>query len=141
MKTPQEYREKVKQVKTLELPSGFEVVIQAVPTLIILDLVNKADEADIDLDKYMTKHFAEALSLVIPSSVLRPKMLPVRETGQEIAKDALYVDELHIGDLNFLFAEIVKLSGISEKEIEKHQSFLEQRDRKGGSADGKDIRL
>lgn len=136
MKTPREYREKVKQTKTITLPSGLDVEILPVPTLVILGLTTKADAANVELDKYMTQNFTETLNEVIPSSVVYPVILPVRETGQEPTDDALFLDELTIGDLNYLFTEIVLLSGISEKEIESYQSFPGDRDRDSSGADG-----
>lgn len=136
IKTPQEYREKIMQIRTIILPSGLECTIRPVPTMKILEMTQLAKEERISLDKYLMKNFAEALNTVIPSSVVSPKILPAREAGStETDEDALFLDELVIGDLNQLFLEIVKISGVSEKEIAKYEPFPEKRYRDLGSPD------
>ena len=134
IKTPQEYRKKISEIKTIELPSGLECKIRPVPTMVILEMTQLAQAEKISLDKYLVDNFTESLNAVIPSSVVSPMLKPAREAGStEIDENALFLDELVIGDLNQLFVEIVKISGISEKEIERYDSFPERHDRKVNS--------
>lgn len=131
MKTPQEYREKLLQEKIVTLPSGLECSIRAVPTMVILDLTQKAESDRKGLDEFMTENLAETLDAVIPSSVVSPTIRPARKAGEEtIDEDALFLDELVIGDLNVLFLQIMDISGISKEDIEKQLSFRGKRTRK-----------
>ena len=128
IKTPQEYREKVTKQKKIVLPSGLECVIRPVPTMLILELTQVAEKFETTLDKYLLQNFVEALDSVVPSSVVSPTILPSRQPGDtSIDENALYLDELIIGDLNELFLEIVKLSGIEKEDVERFKSFPEQR--------------
>jgi len=128
IKTPQEYREKVAKSNKITLPSGLECEIRPVPTIIILELSQMAEKDQIALDKYIVKNFAEALDAVVPSSVVSPTILPARKPGDStIDENALFLDELVIGDLNELFLEIVRISGIKKEDIEKYESFPGQR--------------
>ena len=137
IKTPQEYREKISQIKTIVLPSGLECKIRPVPTMKILEMTQDAKMENLALDQYLMKNFTESLNAVIPSSVVSPTLKPAREAGDmNIEEDALFLDELVLGDLNTLFLEIVKISGIKKEDIEKYQSFPEQREREGNSDSG-----
>jgi hypothetical protein len=136
MKTPQEYREKVAKITTIELPSGLECKIRPVPSMVILELTNQAEAEKLSLDEFLQRNFNDSLDAVIPSSVVSPKLLPARKEGEELDENALFLDELVIGDLNFLFTEIVKISGISKEDVEKYKSFPEQ---SGGPSPGIDM--
>jgi len=137
IKTPQEHREKISQIKTIVLPSGLECKIRPVPTMKILEMTQDAKMENLALDQYLMKNFTESLNAVIPSSVVSPTLKPAREAGDmNIEEDALFLDELVLGDLNTLFLEIVKISGIKKEDIEKYQSFPEQREREGNSDSG-----
>ncbi len=132
MKTPQEYREKIlENEREIKLPSGLICKIRPVPTLKILELTQKAEDKKQELDVFMRQNFREALNTVVPSSVVSPTILPAREAGDtfEIDEDALYLDELIIGDLNKLFLKVVEISGISAEETEGYQNFPEHGDR------------
>jgi len=140
MKTPQEYREKIQITVETKLPSGLVCQIRPVPTMIILGLTENASKDKTSLDEYLNTHYTETLDEVIPSSVVSPKMLPSRKTGStETNEDALYVDELIIGDIKELFLQIVKISGIAAEEIEKYETFPDGSSRKGPSSDGIEI--
>ncbi len=128
IKTPQEYREKIaSDIKEIKLPSGLICKIRPVPTLKILELTQKAEDSKQELDQFMRQNFREALNTVVPSSVVSPTMLPAREAGDtsELDENALYLDELIIGDLNEIFLRIVEISGISAKENQEYQKFPE----------------
>ena len=137
MKTPQEYREKVQLTTTVRLPSGLECQIRPVPTMIILGLTENAAKDKASLQEYLNTHYTEALDEVIPSSVVSPKMLPSRKLdSKETSEDALFIDELIIGDIKELFVQIVKISGIAAEEIEKYETFPVDPDGKSTGPDG-----
>lgn len=141
MKTPQEYRKKTQQHSLITLPSGLECLIQPVPTLILLGMIEEAEENKMELNDYLNANFTETLNKVLPSSVISPKIIPVLKPGDDHPEDALSVDEIILGDLNKLFAEIIRLSGISKQEVEEYQSFPEKSDRKSSGADSGSIQI
>jgi hypothetical protein len=105
--------------------------------MIILGLTENAAKDKASLQDYLNTHYTEALDEVIPSSVVSPKMLPSRKLGsKEISEDALFIDELIIGDIKELFVQIVKISGIAAEEIEEYENFPADSDRKSSGSSG-----
>ena len=114
IKTPQEYREKIVTEKPIQLPSGLKCVIRGMPPLKMLQFTAESQGSGENLEDYLRKNMVEVLLSVLPSSVVSPMVLPPREIGEELNKDALYIDELSMGDLVDLLANIVAISGIDE---------------------------
>lgn len=141
IKTPQEYREKVTKEKSIQLPSGLKCVIRGMPPLKMLQFTAESQGSGENLEDYLRKNMVEVLLSVLPSSVVSPMVLPPREPGEELNKDALYIDELSMGDLVDLLAKIVSISGIDEEKLKGFENFPKQRDGKGDSPSSEGLRL
>jgi len=143
MRTPREYRKKTRVTKKVVLPSGLECEIRAVPSMQLMNLTVKAEKEGIDLEQWLREHVNEALNVILPSSVVEPKILPARKAGEETIEpdDALFIDELVMSDLNTLFLEIVKMSGVEEEVLQEYESFPDLKGRSEHSDDGQGIQL
>lgn len=140
MKTPQEYREKVNKQKTIKLPSGFEVVIRGMPSLKLLEFTTKAAQEGVGFEDYLNSNLLEVLTTVIPSSVVRPTILPPDPDGIR-KENTLFLDELNVIDLMSLLQEITDLSGLDQEKLEGFENFPAKRDGKGSGDSSKGIRV
>lgn len=141
MKTPQEYREKVSQSKTITLPSGLECSIRGMPPLTLLQFTAEAQIDSEALEDYMRKNMVEVLQTVLPSSVVSPTLLPPLGVGEIRRDDVLYLDELTIPDLVALLQGIVDVSGIDKEKLQSFENFPANRRGKGNSPDSKGVQL
>lgn len=139
--TPQEYREKVTKEKPIQLPSGLKCVIRGMPPLKMLQFTAEAQASGENLEHYIRRNMSEVLLSVLPSSVVSPTILPPQELGDVKNEDALYIDELSMGDLVDLLRKIVEVSGIDKEKLDGFDKFPDGRRGKGDSPGSQGVQL
>jgi len=139
--TPQEYRKNITKEKPIQLPSGLKCVIRGMPPLKMLQFTAEAQASGGELEDYIRKHMVDVLLSVLPSSVVSPMILPPLKLGDVKNEDALYLDELSMGDLVDLLAKIVEISGIDKEKLDGFDKFPDGRNRNGDSPSSQGVQL
>mgnify|MGYP000120728850 CR=1 FL=1 len=115
----EEYRKQL--YKVVEVPSGFKFKIRKL-TMRAFKIVMEAAPPkkpgeSISFEDIDFGEFAEAVPKVLLECVVEPKL------AEKPSKNRLSVYELDAVDQQVLFMEIIKLSGLTEENLEKLRSF------------------
>lgn len=141
IKTPQEYRKKVTKQKTIVLPSGLECVVQSMPALQLFQFTAESKVSGVELEEYIKKNMAKVLLMVLPSSVVSPKISAPPDGAEKRDENILYLDELDALDIVEILNAIVSISGADKEKLDSFEKFPDERHRQGNSPDSQGVQL